>query len=102
MLALPSVITYLDRVCVAVAGPRMQDGLHISPRAWGWVTGAFFLSYGFFEIPTGALGDRIGPRKVLFEDEVVVPQCCRRSGGVTTVGSARAVTGRIGGCTWYA
>ena len=65
MLALLSVITYLDRVCIAVAGPRMQDSLNISPRAWGWVTGVFFVSYGFFEIPTGALGDRIGPRRVL-------------------------------------
>jgi len=51
----------------------MQDSLHISPRVWGWVTGVFFLSDGFFEIPTGALGDRIGQRKVLFEDEIVVP-----------------------------
>ena len=65
MLSLLSVITYLDRVCIAVAGPRMQDSLHISPQAWGWVSGVFFLSYGVFEIPTGALGDRIGPRKVL-------------------------------------
>ena len=65
MLSLLSVITYLDRVCIAVAGPRMQDSLHISPQAWGWVTSVFFLSYGAFEIPTGALGDRIGPRRVL-------------------------------------
>jgi len=34
MLALLSVITYLDRVCIAVAGPRMQDSLHISPQSW--------------------------------------------------------------------
>jgi ACS family glucarate transporter-like MFS transporter len=65
MLSLLSVITYLDRVCIAVAGPRMQDALHISPEAWGWVTSVFFLSYSVFEIPTGALGDRIGPRRVL-------------------------------------
>lgn len=65
MLSLLAVITYLDRVCIAVAGPRMQDDLHISPEAWGWVTSAFFLSYSLFEIPTGALGDRIGPRRVL-------------------------------------
>jgi MFS family permease len=43
----------------------MQDDLHISPEAWGWVTSVFFLSYSAFEIPTGALGDRIGPRRVL-------------------------------------
>src|SRR5215467_6170383 len=65
LLSLLSVITYLDRVCIAVAGPRMQEDLHISPEKWGWVTGIFLLSYGLFEIPTGALGDRIGPRKVL-------------------------------------
>jgi len=65
MLSLLAVITYLDRVCIAVAGPRMQDELHISPEAWGWVTSVFFLSYSAFEIPTGALGDRVGPRRVL-------------------------------------
>jgi len=65
MLSLLAIITYLDRVCISVAGPRMQDELHISPEAWGWVTGIFALSYGLFEIPSGALGDRIGPRKVL-------------------------------------
>jgi MFS family permease len=65
MLSLLSIITYIDRVCIGVAGPRMQDSLHISPQAWGWVASVFFLSYSAFEIPTGALGDRIGPRRVL-------------------------------------
>ena len=46
LLALLSIITYVDRICIAVAGPRMQDDLHISPEAWGWVTGIFALSYG--------------------------------------------------------
>ncbi len=55
----------LDRVCISVAGPRMQAALHISPVAWGWVTGLFTVSYALFEIPSGALGDRIGPRRVL-------------------------------------
>jgi MFS transporter, ACS family, glucarate transporter len=58
-------ITYLDRVCISVAGPRMQEDLQIGPIGWGWVTGVFTLSYCLFEIPTGVLGDRIGPRRVL-------------------------------------
>jgi ACS family glucarate transporter-like MFS transporter len=58
-------ITYLDRVCISVAGPRMQEDLHIDPIRWGWVTGIFTLSYCLFEIPTGTLADRIGPRRVL-------------------------------------
>jgi len=65
MLSLLSVITYIDRVCIAVAGPRIQESLQISPEQWGWVTSVFFLSYSAFEIPSGALADRIGPRRVL-------------------------------------
>jgi MFS transporter, ACS family, glucarate transporter len=65
LLVLLSALTYLDRVCISVAGPRMQEDLHINPVGWGWVTAVFTLSYCLFEIPTGALGDRIGPRRVL-------------------------------------
>ena len=43
----------------------MQADLGIDPVGWGWVTAMFTLSYCLFEIPTGALGDRIGPRRVL-------------------------------------
>jgi MFS family permease len=43
----------------------MQADLGISPEGWGWVVGAFTLSYALFEIPTGAMGDRIGARSVL-------------------------------------
>ena len=43
----------------------MQESLNIGPLAWGWVTGIFTVSYAAFEIPSGALGDRIGPRRVL-------------------------------------
>jgi len=65
LLVLLFAITYLDRVCISVAGPRMQADLHIDPIGWGWVTGMFTISYCLFEIPTGSLGDRIGPRRVL-------------------------------------
>jgi MFS family permease len=60
-----SIITFLDRLCIAVAGPRIQQELGITPDQWGWVLGAFILAYGLFEIPTGALGDRFGRRGVL-------------------------------------
>ncbi len=65
MLVALAVITFLDRIAIASAGPRIQQELSIPPELWGWVLGAFVLSYGIFEIPTGALGDRIGQRKVL-------------------------------------
>jgi MFS family permease len=65
LLALLSVITYLDRVCISVAGPRMQDDLGLPPEKWGWVLSVFMISYGLFEIPSGILGDRYGHRRVL-------------------------------------
>jgi len=65
LLFLLSIITYIDRVCISVAGPQMQKDLDISPEKWGWVVGVFAISYAAFEIPSGAMGDRIGPRKVL-------------------------------------
>src|ERR1700760_81177 len=65
LLILLFTITYLDRICISVAGPRMQEDLHISPSAWGWVSAIFTLAYCVFEIPSGVLGDRIGARRVL-------------------------------------
>ena len=65
LLVLLSAITYLDRVCISVAGPQIQEQLGIRPDQWGWVLGAFVLAYGLFEIPTGALGDRRGQHAVL-------------------------------------
>lgn len=65
LLFLLSIITYLDRVCISVAGTRMQDELSISPEQWGWVVGAFTISYAAFEIPAGVWGDKYGPRNIL-------------------------------------
>jgi hypothetical protein len=39
LLVLLFAITYLDRVCISVAGPRMQHDLGIDAVGWGWVTG---------------------------------------------------------------
>jgi len=65
LLAALSVITYLDRVCISVAGPRIQNELHLSPQDWGLVTGAFAVAYALFEIPSGYLADRFGARAML-------------------------------------
>ena len=65
LLFLLSMITYLDRVCISVLGVRMQEDLGLTPKMWGWVVGLFTLSYALFEIPTGAWGDKYGPRKTV-------------------------------------
>jgi MFS transporter, ACS family, glucarate transporter len=65
MLFLLSIVTYIDRVAISVAGPRMQQDLGMTPEQFGWVVGAFAIAYAAFEIPLGAMGDRLGPRRVL-------------------------------------
>ena len=65
LLASLGVITYLDRVCVSIAGPRIQTEFGLGPEQWGWVTGGFAIAYAMFEIPSGYLADRFGARAML-------------------------------------
>jgi ACS family glucarate transporter-like MFS transporter len=65
LLCLLAVILYVDRVCISVALPRIQDDLHIAPEHLGWISVAFSIAYAVFEIPSGHMGDRTGPRRVL-------------------------------------
>jgi hypothetical protein len=53
LLFLLAAITYLDRVCIFVAGPHIQEYLHIGPQQWVWVVGVFAISHGTFEISGG-------------------------------------------------
>ncbi len=62
LLGLLSVLTFLDRLAVAVAGPAIQANLHIQPQNWGWILSAYVLANGIFEVPSGAMGDRRGQR----------------------------------------
>jgi ACS family glucarate transporter-like MFS transporter len=60
-----SVITFLDRIAISVASPKIMTDLGLSQEQLGWVLGIFALAYGGFEIPTGLMGDRLGAKKVL-------------------------------------
>lgn len=60
-----AILSYVSRVCVSQAAPRMQADLRLSDQQMGQIFGAFGLSYALFEVPTGWLGDLIGARKVL-------------------------------------
>ncbi len=60
-----AVIQYIDRVCISQAAPAISHDLALSDKQMGYVFSAFTLAYALFEIPTGWLGDMIGPRRVL-------------------------------------
>ena len=59
-----TTLTYLDRITISIVGVRLKADLHLSNEQFGWVLASFALAYALFEIPSGALGDRIGPRAV--------------------------------------
>ncbi|MBP1540956.1 MAG: MFS transporter [Prevotella sp.] len=65
MLVILGMVTFLDRINISVAGSSIMHDLNLSPAEWGWVQSAFILSYGLMQIPMGALGDRLGHRKIL-------------------------------------
>lgn len=60
-----AVITYLDRVCISAATPYIIADLHLTVLQMSVVFSAFTLAYSIFEVPSGWLGDRTGPRRVM-------------------------------------
>ena len=65
LLFVISLVTYIDRVNISVAGKEMMPALGLTPVQLGSVFSAFTLGYALFQIPGGWLGDRWGSRKVL-------------------------------------
>ena len=59
-----TTLTYLDRVCISIVGVRLKSDLGLTNEQFGWALASFALAYALFEIPSGALGDHIGPRAV--------------------------------------
>jgi MFS transporter, ACS family, D-galactonate transporter len=62
--ALGLTIAYLDRSALSVALPFMTREFEISPAVQGVVLSSFFWSYAVFQVPSGWLLDRVGPRVV--------------------------------------
>ncbi|WP_341224560.1 MFS transporter [uncultured Arcticibacterium sp.] len=60
-----SLLLYIDRVCISVAKDAIGTDLGLSDKTMGWVLSSFALGYALFQIPSGRLADRHGPRLVL-------------------------------------
>jgi len=65
LLFLISVVTYIDRVNISVAGKEMMNEFGFSSVQMGTALSAFVLGYALFQIPGGWVGDRWGSRLVL-------------------------------------
>jgi MFS transporter, ACS family, glucarate transporter len=65
MLFLISVVTYIDRVNISVAGKEMMPAFGLSPVQMGTIFSSFVFGYAIFQIPGGWMGDAWGARRVL-------------------------------------
>jgi MFS family permease len=65
LCSLLSVITFLDRNALSIAGSRITSELGLSDSDFGWILTAFTISYGLMEIPMGMWGDRFGEKKII-------------------------------------
>jgi ACS family glucarate transporter-like MFS transporter len=52
-------------VALGSAATAVREDLHLSKATLGWAFSAFIFAYAAFEIPSGWLGDKFGPRKSL-------------------------------------
>ncbi|MBE1514900.1 MFS transporter [Nesterenkonia halotolerans] len=57
-------IAYLDRAALSVALPFMTEEFHVSPAVQGLLLSSFFWTYALFQIPSGWLLDKFGPRLI--------------------------------------
>ncbi len=60
-----SWLLYLHRYAWGVIKPDVMEEFDLSPLEIGWVDSAFNITYALCQVPTGLLGDLLGPAFVL-------------------------------------
>ncbi|HVF44954.1 MAG TPA: MFS transporter, partial [Pyrinomonadaceae bacterium] len=65
LLVALAALTYLDRLCISVAGPAIMREFNFSKVEMGYIFSAFTFAYALFEVPSGWFGDRFGTRRAL-------------------------------------
>jgi ACS family glucarate transporter-like MFS transporter len=60
-----AAIFFVDRVNVSIARGAIALSYGLSDVQLGSIFSAFYLGYGLFQIPSGWLADRLGPRRML-------------------------------------
>jgi MFS family permease len=60
LLFIAGIVNFLDRSSLSVAGEAIRADLGLSATEFGVLLSAFSLSYGFAQLPSGILLDRLG------------------------------------------
>lgn len=91
LLFVLSMITYIDRACIASAKDPVVKDLALSEEGMGLVFGAFALGYALAQIPSGWLADRFGPRLALTAVVVAWSACTALTGAAWSLASLVAI-----------
>jgi MFS family permease len=83
MLVIAGTLNYIDRATLSVANPLIRQELGLSIADMGLLLSAFLWAYAIFQLPGGALVDRLGPRRLL-------------TAGLTVWSLAQAAAGFVG------
>jgi MFS family permease len=103
LLCVMYLITYVDRVNVATAGPAIRRELSLSNTQLGLVFSAFAYPYLLFQVFGGWIGDRFGPRRTLFVCGVIWAAATSLTGlatGLTMLFLVRVLLGVGEGATF--
>jgi ACS family glucarate transporter-like MFS transporter len=60
-----TVLLYIDRACISAAKDEISNDLGFDLTDFGWVMAVFTLGYALFQVPSGRLADKFGPRGVI-------------------------------------
>jgi len=62
-----AAITYIGRIAIIQVQDRIELDLRLGPQQLAYAFSAFSLAYALFEVPSGWLGDKLGPRKLIIQ-----------------------------------
>jgi MFS family permease len=91
-----SMITYLDRACFSMSLRPIADALGLADASQlKWAITSFAIAYAAFEIPAGAMGDRLGAKPMLTRI-VIWWSVCTALTGLIGLRVGGAVMGGVG------
>jgi MFS transporter, ACS family, glucarate transporter len=65
LMVVGSMVAYVLRLNVSIAGEAMIRDLALTPVQFGLILSAFAWGYGIFQVPGGLFGEWLGPRRAL-------------------------------------
>jgi MFS transporter, ACS family, glucarate transporter len=65
LMIIGSMVAYVLRLNVSIAGEAMIRDLLLTPVQFGLILSAFAWGYGLFQVPGGLFGEWLGPRRAL-------------------------------------